>query len=311
VTEPRPHAVLVVDDNPNNLKVVLRHFEAYSFEVYTALNGETGLERARKVRPDLILLDVQMPGIDGFEVCKRLKANPQTAGIPVIFMTALTETRDKVRGFEVGGVDYVTKPLEATELMARVQTQLQLRAARTGLEARVAERTAEINKLLEMVRVQSEQLREQAQSLIQTQEAREQALAGTVQEQVADRLDVMRGHLEQARGFLSDASPARAHLEQALAQLDPARQGAEAIGGDLGRAPARDSLRQSLLLQLSTREYEVLQMTAEGKSNKAISYTLEIAPSTVSTYRNRIMEKLGVEDVAGLIRLAVEHAIIG
>src|SRR5438046_1687050 len=117
-------SVLVIDDNPDNLKVAVRHFEAYSFEILTARDGETGLRRARLARPDVILLDVQMPGIDGYETCRRLKADPETSAIPVLFMTVLSEAGDKVRGFEVGGVDYVTKPIEAAELLARVQAHL-------------------------------------------------------------------------------------------------------------------------------------------------------------------------------------------
>jgi CheY-like chemotaxis protein len=90
--------ILVIDDNITNLKVAVEHLKAYSFEILTARDGETGIQRALLARPDLILLDVQMPGIDGFETCRRLKANPTTAAIPMIMMTVLSETADKVRG---------------------------------------------------------------------------------------------------------------------------------------------------------------------------------------------------------------------
>ena len=120
--------VLIIDGNPSNLRVVIGHLEAYALDILTALDGETGLDRARRGRPDLILLDVQLPGIDGFETCRRLKANPETSAIPVIFMTASAHTDSKLRGFEVGGVDYVTKPISAPELVARVKAHLELRS---------------------------------------------------------------------------------------------------------------------------------------------------------------------------------------
>lgn len=132
-------AILVVDDNVTNLKLAIEYLQAYSFEILTARNGETALIRAQEARPDLILLDVQMPGLSGLETCRRLKANPQTAHIPVIFMTALSETEDKVRGLEAGGVDYITKPFQIEEVLARVRTHLSLEALRQKLRAQNAQ----------------------------------------------------------------------------------------------------------------------------------------------------------------------------
>ena len=156
LTARRRQTLLIIDDNPNNLKVAVRHFQEYSFELLTARDGQTGLERARLAKPDLILLDVQMPGIDGYETCRRLKADPDTAPIPVIFMTVLSEPEDKVRGFESGGVDYVTKPFQVTELLARVRAHLQIRALQRELEdhnerleERVAERTRSLQREME------------------------------------------------------------------------------------------------------------------------------------------------------------------
>lgn len=120
--------VLIVDDNPVNLGVLVEHLEDNGYRVAVAQGGEEALKRAEFVQPDLILLDVMMPGIDGFEVCRRLKANPDTKAIPVIFMTALADIHDKVTAFSAGGVDYISKPFQIEELTARVETHLALRA---------------------------------------------------------------------------------------------------------------------------------------------------------------------------------------
>lgn len=127
--------LLIVDDNPVNLSVVVDHLEAQNYRVLVALDGEEALERAAYCHPDLILLDVMMPGIDGFETCRRLKARSTTSDIPVIFMTALDDVADKVAAFNAGGVDYISKPFQLDELMARVRTHLDLRAALAGLRA--------------------------------------------------------------------------------------------------------------------------------------------------------------------------------
>lgn len=121
--------VMVVDDNPANLGVVGEHLEGNNYNVTVAQDGNEALKRAELVLPDLILLDVMMPGIDGFETCRQLKANPATCDIPVIFMTALAEVSDKLAAFQAGGVDYISKPFQTEELMARVRTHLALRDA--------------------------------------------------------------------------------------------------------------------------------------------------------------------------------------
>jgi DNA-binding response OmpR family regulator len=139
--------ILIIDDNVTNLKVAIEHLKAYGLEIIIAGNGESGLERAAFAQPDLILLDVRMPGIDGFETCRRLKANEITKDIPVIFMTALADISDKVRGFDAGAIDYVTKPLHAEEVWARVRTHLTIRA----LQQEMAERISELDAFVHTV----------------------------------------------------------------------------------------------------------------------------------------------------------------
>lgn len=158
-----PPRVLLIDDNRDNLRVAVAHLEAAGIETRTARDGLTGIERARAARADLILLDIQMPGLDGYATCRRLKADAELADIPVIFMTARTTVEDKVRGFDAGGVDYVTKPFEAPELLARVRTHLELRGLRqeladqnATLERRVAEQVADLKRLNAQLRAQIE-----------------------------------------------------------------------------------------------------------------------------------------------------------
>ncbi len=136
--------ILIVDDNPINLRILADYLEAFEYMVLVARDGRSGIEKAQYAQPDLILLDVMMPDIDGFETCRFLKADETTQAIPVIFMTALSETESKVEGFEAGAVDYVTKPLQQREVLARIRTHLQLRELTENLERLVAQRTAEL-----------------------------------------------------------------------------------------------------------------------------------------------------------------------
>ncbi|MEH2014463.1 sensor histidine kinase [Nostoc sp.] len=119
--------ILIVDDIPNNLKVLFDILNNSGFKVSIAKSGESALQKAQETLPNLILLDVMMPGIDGFETCRRLKNNPKTKDIPVIFMTALSETVEKVKGLHLGAVDYITKPIEHEEVLARINVHLELR----------------------------------------------------------------------------------------------------------------------------------------------------------------------------------------
>ncbi len=126
--------VLVVDDQPNNLKVLLTFLERQNFQVMVAQNGERALQAVANGQPEILLLDVMMPGMDGFETCRKLKENKETASIPVIFMTALDGVEDKVTGFEVGGVDYITKPFQEVEVLARLNTHITMRRQQLALE---------------------------------------------------------------------------------------------------------------------------------------------------------------------------------
>ena len=145
--------VLVIDDDPNNLAIMTELLEEFNFTILAAEDGESGVKRAAYSLPDLILLDIMMPGIDGYETCRRLKAQQSTRDIPVICMTALAETENKLRGFDAGAVDYITKPFQREEVLARVSVHLRLRelarelkSAKDLLEKRVEERTRELEE---------------------------------------------------------------------------------------------------------------------------------------------------------------------
>ncbi|MCP4694638.1 MAG: response regulator [Desulfobacterales bacterium] len=145
--------ILVVDDDPANLGVIVSYLKEAGFRVVISEDGESGLKRADYVLPDLILLDIMMPGIDGFETCRRLKANERTREIPVIFLSALSDAVDKVKGFEAGGIDYITKPLQVEETLARVNAHISIRA----LQKRIEEKNARLKQeVIERKRAEEE-----------------------------------------------------------------------------------------------------------------------------------------------------------
>ncbi|OQY46181.1 MAG: hypothetical protein B6242_08435 [Anaerolineaceae bacterium 4572_78] len=133
--------ILIIEDSPYNLKVITDYLGGLGFKILMARHGEAGLQRAIYSLPDLVLLDIMMPGMDGFEVCRQLKNNEQTMDIPVIFMTALTDMANKFKGFSVGGVDYITKPFQHEEVLARITTHLRIK--------KLTERLQQKNEILE------------------------------------------------------------------------------------------------------------------------------------------------------------------
>lgn len=154
-------SILIVDDDPANLGVISASLEDHGFQMLVARDGESGLQKARYARPGLILLDVLMPGIDGFEICNRLKEDEGTRDIPVIFMTALTATKEKVKGFEAGGVDFITKPFQEDEVLARVRIHLSLRMMQRKLKEnndRLIEEISERRQAEDNVRKLNEEL---------------------------------------------------------------------------------------------------------------------------------------------------------
>jgi PAS domain S-box-containing protein len=158
--------ILVVDDTPASIGMLQSALEQENYEVLIATSGQKALDRVELILPDLILLDIMMPGIDGYETCLQLKSRRSTQDIPIIFLSALSETFDKVRAFSIGGVDYLTKPVEPEELLVRVKTHIrinqlekELQTANKELERRVDERTAELTHTNSLLRESEEMFR--------------------------------------------------------------------------------------------------------------------------------------------------------
>ncbi|GBG14630.1 chemotaxis protein CheY [Novimethylophilus kurashikiensis] len=138
--------ILAVDDTPASLKLLTDILRSEGYVVRSAINGELAINSAVNDPPELVLLDIRMPEMDGFEVCRRFKSHPNTCGVPVIFVSAASETEEKVRGLELGAVDFVTKPYQREELLARVRTHLEVDRLRNHLEELVDERTRELRE---------------------------------------------------------------------------------------------------------------------------------------------------------------------
>lgn len=136
--------ILLVDDNATNLSILVKSLSEAGYKVRVAQDGESAIAQIPYAKPDLILLDVMMPGIDGFETCRRLKAVPETQAIPVIFITALSDVFDKVKGFQVGAVDYITKPFEIEEALVRVSTHLAIQKLQNQLQTQTEQLQTEI-----------------------------------------------------------------------------------------------------------------------------------------------------------------------
>jgi signal transduction histidine kinase len=200
--------ILIVDDTPANLALVVECLEDRGFRVVIAQDGEEGLRRAELVRPELILLDVVMPRLDGFEACRRLKALPATRDIPVIFMTSLAETGEKLTGFKAGGVDYVTKPLQVDEVFARVSTHLNLRAMQKRLEAQNGQLQREISE------------RRQAEAALMELMQGVKNVSNTIAHDLRTPLGELRARLEDLSTTRPAADETFAEIDAAIADVD-------------------------------------------------------------------------------------------
>ena len=297
--------VLIVDDVPDNLAVLHDALDESGYTVLVATSGEAALQRARQAVPDIVLLDAMMPGMDGFEVARQLKAMPQTAHIPIIFMTGLTETEHLVAALQAGGVDYGTKPITPTEVRARMGVHLQ-GARRARQEARQA---GQARNALDAFGYASMTVRihaggkEDGRLVWQTPLARELMLryyGTTAPHTPAPVLDWLRRHLLDAERQIE---PPRLVIEQGPRRLT-LRLHQQTEGSDSGndwlivmREISDDAVVVAIALsfKLTAREAEVLYWVAKGKVNRDIGDILGASPATVKKHLERVYAKLGVE----------------
>lgn len=212
-----PHLdkILIVDDTTANLQLLTNLLTAQGYTVYPASDGELALEFVRSTSPDLILLDIRLPGIDGFEVCRRLKGDERTRSIPIIFISALEDEHDKVKGFRAGAVDYVTKPFQSEEVLARVRNHLHLRELTEHLEHKVAERTEELT-------IANQRLQREAVERRQAEEALRN-LAEELDERVRERtmeLERRNYELEQMNKVFVGRELKMAELKERIRELE-------------------------------------------------------------------------------------------
>ncbi|MDP4300809.1 response regulator transcription factor [Leptothrix discophora] len=290
--------VLIVDDVPDNLAVLHDALDESGYTVLVATNGVDAIARALQARPHVVLLDAVMPGMDGFEVARRLKADAQTAHIPIVFMTGLTETEHVVAAFAAGGCDYVTKPIRAREVLARIAAHLhtarEQRLARNALDA-----FGHASLVVRLV---------DGRVLWQTALAR-QMLADPAE---PDSTDLRRAPVELLAWLQREArrvsQPDAAGLERQALPLD-LEVGTRRLRCSLQEATGDGEwlvvLRESddaatlealvLALRVTRREAEVLLWLCRGKTNRDIADILGASAATVKKHLEHVYEKLGVE----------------
>jgi DNA-binding NarL/FixJ family response regulator len=304
-----PAVVLIVDDVPDNLAVLHDALDESGYTVLVATNGEAALQCAAQARPDIVLLDAMMPGMDGFEVARRLKADEATAGIPIVFMTGLTETEHVIQAFGVGVVDYVAKPVRTRELIARIESHL--RNARAQRQARGA---------LDAFGHATLVVRERdGRRLWQTALARElmtehfpgtpEMLAPPAVTAWVAREALRRRAGAEPQGLTVGRGPQR--LTFALHAMD-----GDSGGSDSGeewlivlREDSEAALLDGLLrhFPLTAREAEVLYWVIQGKTNRDIAEILSLSPRTVHKHLEHVFEKLGVETRTAAAALALQR----
>ncbi|WP_062211513.1 response regulator [Aureimonas sp. AU12] len=291
--------ILVVDDSPDTLRMLTDAIEQSGATVLVALDGEQALGIAGHVTPDVVLMDAIMPGLDGFETTRRLKADAALRHVPVIFMTGLTDTEHVVKGLEAGGVDYVTKPIVPDELLARIRVHLA--NARSAQSARAALDTAGRFLLATDGAGRVLWSTPQATRLLQT------ALPSADGAMLLP--EALRIWLSQGAG--SGAPPAPIALPSpAGTELQLSFLGKVGEDEHLFRLTADDSAGDEALLRqhfpLTAREADVLLWLARGKSNRDIAEILTLSPRTVNKHLEVVFAKLGVENRASATFLVMK-----
>jgi DNA-binding response OmpR family regulator/DNA-binding CsgD family transcriptional regulator len=288
--------VLIVDDLPENLAVLHDALDESGYTVLVAVDGPSALQRASEAQPDIILLDALMPGMDGFEVARRLKADPGTSAIPIVFLTALNDTDHVLAAFSAGGTDYCTKPIRPREVVARIATHLrnarQARQARNALDAfghASLSLRASDGRILWQTPL--------ARQMMQRHFGLRVPMQGPALAPPA-LCDWVRTGVQAAGG----AGPAQAAPwtwvtghQRLTCTLHPASSDEEWMVILTEASDASDIEALALRFGLTAREAEVLHWVARGKTNRDIGDILGTSPRTITKHLEHVFEKLGVE----------------
>ncbi len=284
--------VLVVDDAPQSLGALCAELSAFGYTVIVATDGASALQRLDLVTPDAILMDAVMPGLDGFEACRRIKAEAAWSHVPVIFMTGLSEASEVVKGFEAGGVDYVVKPVRAQEVLARLATHM--KNARTVRMAREAIDVGGHGVLL---------VDAQQRLAWQSPQARQWLRAFFPDAEAGARLAWLGG--DDAPATAAQAVRVMTAGGRTLTAL---RLGTVGMGEVMWLLSLRQADAQApsrlATASLTAREAEVLSWIAKGKTNRDVGDILGLSPRTVNKHLEHVFEKLGVETRAAAAALA-------
>ncbi len=295
---PRP-TILIVDDEPTMLRLLIDALEPAGFNVLVALQGEMALVLLEQVTPDVILLDALMPGIDGFETCRRLKRRPGLALVPVIFMTGLTDTQSVVAGLQAGGVDYVTKPVVPSELVARIRVHL----ANAQL-TRSAQRAMDASGRFLLAADAKGRLRWSTH-----QAARLLGGIAPGAELPSEVRDWLAGRLAQKQDMPGGIAIALPTPDAPTRRVEFALIGQMAEDEFLLRIVEQDTDHDVDRLQarvpLTRRETEVLLWLARGKSNRDIAQILNVSYRTVNKHLEQMYPKLGVETRTSAVAIAI------
>jgi DNA-binding response OmpR family regulator/DNA-binding CsgD family transcriptional regulator len=296
--------VLIVDDVPDNLSLLHDALDEAGYTVLVATNGESALQRAAQTVPDVVLLDAVMPGMDGFEVARRLKAQPDTAHIPIIFMTGLTETEHVVAAFSAGGVDYVTKPIRPQEVLARMavhmQSARQARQARNALDA-FGHATMAVHLSDDLCVGKAVWQTALARQLMHTYFA---VAPGQVPEELLVWLREQSALAAEGR----ELKPLTVTREpkQLVFSLQERTSDDDwlMVMREVSDAAVVDAVLQAF--KLTMREAEVLYWVVKGKTNRDIGDILGSSPATVKKHLEHVFEKLGVETRNAAASLAMK-----
>lgn len=226
--------VLIVEDTPASLQLLADLLDQAGYRTRRAQDGRMALMSAQAQPPDLVLLDIRMPGMDGYEVCRRLKADARTRDVPVIFLSALRETEDKVHAFGLGAVDYIAKPYQPDEVLARVRTHVELHRLRAGLEARVSERTAQYREAEARLQESQARLRELAAFRETVREEERSRIARELHDELGQSLTALRIDLAWLRNRYAAADEAAGRrLASSVALVERTTEAVRRISEDL------------------------------------------------------------------------------